>query len=80
MSNQDFNKPNFLRDNATTLKNDAEELADDAMGAVEETYEEIKTQGERLVELVSDFAAERPLATIGVAAVGGFLLAKLLRI
>lgn len=80
MSNPDFTKPNFIRDSAAAIKNDTEELANDAMGAVEETYEEMKTQGERFVALVSDFAAERPLATIGVAAVGGFLLAKLLRL
>jgi ElaB/YqjD/DUF883 family membrane-anchored ribosome-binding protein len=76
-----FDKDNTLRDDFRKTKGDAERLASNAYStardAAEDTVERVKAEGEAWVDSLSDYVANRPLTSIGIAAAIGFIFAKL---
>jgi ElaB/YqjD/DUF883 family membrane-anchored ribosome-binding protein len=72
-----------LRENVDTLREDGEALASSAYRAATNTandvIEEVTTEGEELIRAVSDYVAARPIASLGIAAAAGFIIAKVLR-
>jgi ElaB/YqjD/DUF883 family membrane-anchored ribosome-binding protein len=76
-----FDKDNTLRDDFRKTKGDAERLASNAYAqardVADETVERVKMEGEAWVDTVSDYVANRPLTSIGIAAAIGYVVAKL---
>jgi ElaB/YqjD/DUF883 family membrane-anchored ribosome-binding protein len=76
-----FDKDNTLRDDIRKTTNDAERLASNAYAqardVADDTVERAKMEGEALLDSLSDYVANRPLTSIGIAAAVGFLVAKL---
>jgi ElaB/YqjD/DUF883 family membrane-anchored ribosome-binding protein len=76
-----FDKDNTLRDDLRKTKGDAERLASNAYSqardVADETVERVREEGEAWAETVSDYVANRPLTSIGIAAAVGYLIAKL---
>jgi ElaB/YqjD/DUF883 family membrane-anchored ribosome-binding protein len=56
-------------------------LASDAYAAAregaEETVDQVRMQSEELLQSLSDYVANKPLTSLGIAAAAGFVLAKL---
>ena len=70
-----------LRDDLRAVREDTERLANDAYSAArvgaEDAVKQVRTQGEELLDSLSDYVAEKPLTSLGIAAAAGFILAKL---
>jgi ElaB/YqjD/DUF883 family membrane-anchored ribosome-binding protein len=74
---------NTLGQDFETLREDAETLVSDAYAAArdvtDQAVDEVTAQGEDLLESLKDYAANRPLTTLAIAAAAGFILAKIMR-
>lgn len=72
-----------LRDGVRAVRDDAERLASNAYSAVrtaaDDTVEDVRQQGDELIESISDYVAQRPLTSLGIAVAAGFILAKIWR-
>jgi ElaB/YqjD/DUF883 family membrane-anchored ribosome-binding protein len=70
-----------LKEDLRAVRDDTQKLASDAYSAARETAEEtvdnVRMQGEELLEQISDYVANKPLTSLGIAAAAGFILAKL---
>jgi ElaB/YqjD/DUF883 family membrane-anchored ribosome-binding protein len=70
-----------LREDLRAVRDDTQKLASDAYSAAresaEETVDQMRMQGEELLESLSDYVANKPLTSLGIAAAAGFILAKL---
>lgn len=70
-----------LKADLRAVRDDTEKLASDAYATArdtaEETIDNVKAQGEELLESLSDYVANKPLTSLGIAAAAGFILAKM---
>jgi ElaB/YqjD/DUF883 family membrane-anchored ribosome-binding protein len=70
-----------LKEDLRAVRDDTQKLASDAYSVArdtaEETVDNVRMQGEELLEQISDYVANKPLTSLGIAAAAGFILAKL---
>ncbi len=60
-------------------KREASEAGSAAAASTEKKWNEVVAQGKSALERSEQFVRERPLAAVGLAVAGGFLLSKLIR-
>jgi ElaB/YqjD/DUF883 family membrane-anchored ribosome-binding protein len=70
-----------IKDDLRAVREDTERLASDAYSAArstaEATVDQMKMEGEEVLQSLSDYVANKPLTSLGIAAAAGFILAKL---
>lgn len=60
-------------------KREASEAGSAAVATTEKKWNEMVSQGKSALERSEQFVRDRPLAAVGIAIAGGFLLSKLIR-
>lgn len=70
-----------IKDDLRAVRDDTQRLAANAYSAArdgaEETVDQVRMQGEEILQSLSDYVANKPLTSLGIAAAAGFVLAKL---